>query len=154
VGYKYNMMDLQAAIGMHQIGRVEQYWRRRRRVWDSYNEAFVDLPLALPKAPEPGTRHALHLYTVLLDKTKAPITRDLFISALHRRNIGTGVHYRAIPVHPVYQRLFGWRAEDFPVAAAIGESTVSLPLSPKLTEVDVADVIEAVRDLLTKPRNV
>lgn len=148
VGFKYNMMDLQAAIGIHQARRVEQMWHRRREVWTRYDEAFADLPVVCPR-PVPGyVRHALHLYTILIDEQRAPLSRDEFMVALHRRNIGTGVHYRAIPVHPVYQKLFGWQPDDFPVADAIGRTTVSLPLSAGLTDRDVDDVIEAVREVL------
>jgi dTDP-4-amino-4,6-dideoxygalactose transaminase len=149
VGFKYNMMDLQAAIGMHQIQRVDRYWQRRMEIWERYNAAFADLPAARPAPFEPGSRHALHLYTLLIDARRAPVSRDQFITALHRRNIGTGVHYRAIPVHPVYQQRFGWQPEAFPHAQAIGDATVSLPISAKLTDEDVADVIAAVRDVLT-----
>jgi dTDP-4-amino-4,6-dideoxygalactose transaminase len=149
VGFKYNMMDLQAAIGMHQIGRVDGYWQRRLRVWEKYNAAFADLPVKLPAPLDANSRHALHLYTVLIDEKRAPLTRDQFITALHRRNIGTGVHYRAIPVHTVYQRRFGWKPDEFPYAKAIGDTTVSLPLSPKLSDQDVEDVIAAVREVLT-----
>ncbi len=147
VGYKYNMSDLQAAIGLHQIERVEDYWRRRASIWQRYDAAFADLPARLPAAPAPGSRHGLHLYTLLLD-ARAPVARDEFMAALHRRRIGTGVHYRAIPVHPVYQRRFGWRLSDYPRAAAIGEATVSLPISARLSEEDVEDVIAAVRAVL------
>ena len=147
IGYKYNMMDLQAAIGIHQIERVETYWQRRLRIWERYNEAFAGLPASRPAPFEPGLRHGLHLYTLLLDGESA-VPRDEFIAALHLRNIGTGVHYRAIPVHPVYQRRFGWNPRDYPVADAIGRSTVSLPLSAKLTDEDVDDVIAAVLDVL------
>ena len=144
VGFKYNMMDLQAAIGMHQIQRVEKYWQRRLEIWQRYNEAFAGLPVQLPAPLEKDSRHALHLYTLLIDEMRSPLTRDEFITSLHRRNIGTGVHYRAIPVHPVYRRLFGWKPEDYPVADAIGRNTVSLPLSAKITEEDVEYVIGAV----------
>jgi len=147
IGFKYNMMDLQAAIGLHQIGRVEAYWRRRLEVWEAYNEALAGLPIRLPAPLDPRSRHGLHLYTILLNED-APLRRDAFLSALHQRNIGTGVHYRAIPEHPVYQERFGWRPDGFPVARAIGETTVSLPLSAKLTDADVADVVEAVRAVL------
>lgn len=147
IGFKYNMMDLQAAIGMHQIQRVEKYWQRRSEVWSRYNSAFADLPIGLPAPFEPNTRHALHLYTILIDES-ASISRDNFIGALHKRNIGVGVHYRSIPVHPVYQRLFGWMPSDFPHAESIGNRTVSLPLSARLTDQDVDDVIAAVRDVL------
>jgi dTDP-4-amino-4,6-dideoxygalactose transaminase len=145
VGYKYNMMDLQAAIGMHQIGRVEKYWQRRRQIWERYNEAFAGLPVSLPAPVEADSRHAFHLYTLLLDEERAPLSRDEFILALHRRNIGTGVHYRSIPVHRVYQQRFGWKPEEYPVAHKVGRTTVSLPLSAKLTDADVEDVIAAVR---------
>jgi dTDP-4-amino-4,6-dideoxygalactose transaminase len=148
VGYKYNMMDLQAAIGMHQIQRVERYWKRRYEIWQRYNEAFADLPVALPAPLSRDSRHALHLYTLLVPEVGGRITRDQFITELHRRNIGTGVHYRAIPVHPVYQERFGWRPEDYPVADAIGRATVSLPLSAKLSDEDVEDVVAAVREVL------
>ena len=148
VGFKYNMMDLQAAIGMHQIQRVEKYWRRRLEIWNRYNDAFAGLPVKLPAPLEPQSRHALHLYTLLIDETRAPMTRDRLITELHRRNIGTGVHYRAIPAHPVYQQRFGWKPADYPVADAIGHATISLPLSAKLDDEDVNDVICAVKELL------
>ena len=148
VGFKYNMMDLQAAIGMHQIQRVESYWNKRLLIWNRYNDAFTDLPVTLPAPIAANTRHALHLYTLLVDRHHAGLSRDDFILALHRMNIGTGVHYRPIPVHPVYQQRYGWRPEDFPNAHQIGESTVSLPLSARLTERDVEDVIASVRTVL------
>lgn len=152
IGYKYNMMDLQAAIGMHQIKRVEKYWERRLQIWNRYNAAFAGLPVRLPAPLSGPARHALHLYTLLIDAVKSPVTRDKFIEALHRRNIGSGVHYRSIAVHPVYQERFGWRPADFPVAEAIGQATVSLPLSAKLSDGDVEDVITAVCEVLLPPK--
>ena len=148
VGFKYNMMDLQAAVGMHQIKRVEHYWQKRLEIWERYSEAFAGLPVKLPAPFDADSRHALHLYTILIDEKRSPVTRDKFIKELHFRNIGTGVHYRAIPVHPVYQRRFGWKPENFPNAAAIGQSTLSLPLSARLTDEDTEDVIAAVKDVL------
>ena len=105
--------------------------------------------MSLPAPLEANSRHALHLYTVLLDEEQAPLSRDEFILALHQRNIGTGVHYRAIPVHPIYQQRFGWKPEEYPVAQKIGRTTVSLPLSAKLTEENVEFVIAAVRKACT-----
>jgi dTDP-4-amino-4,6-dideoxygalactose transaminase len=148
IGFKYNMMDLQAAIGMHQIQRVEDYWRKRLIVWDKYNRAFADLPIGLPAKLEPNSRHGLHLFTILVDEKRVGVTRDEFLAALHRRNIGSGVHYLSIPSHPVYQQRYGWKPEDYPVADEIGRQTLSLPLSAKLNDEDVDDVIAAVREII------
>ena len=144
-GFKYNMMDLQAAIGIHQLARVESWWKRREQIWKRYQEAFADLPIGLPAPVEPGTRHAYHLYTILVDEARAGISRDRFLDAMTAEKIGVGVHYRSVPEHPYYQRALGWRPEDHPLAYRIGQQTVSLPLSPKLSDSDVEDVISAVR---------
>lgn len=147
-GFKYNMMDLQAAIGIHQLQRIEQYWKRRHDIWKRYNEAFNDLPIGLPTASEKNTRHAYHLYTIMIDKTETGIDRDTFLDAMTAHNIGVGVHYLSIPEHPYYQKAFDWTPEDYPNAKRIGRQTVSLPLSAKLTDEDVEDVIAVVRMLL------
>jgi dTDP-4-amino-4,6-dideoxygalactose transaminase len=143
-GFKYNMMDLQAAIGIHQLRRVESNWLRRQEIWKEYSEAFVDLPLTLPADPEPDTRHGYHLYTILVDEARSGIDRDSFLEVMTARGIGVGVHYLSIPEHPVYQERFGWQPEDYPNAMRIGRQTVSLPLSAKLTDDEVTRVIEAV----------
>ena len=147
-GFKYNMMDLQAAIGLHQLQRIEKYWLRRQEIWHRYDEAFADLPMELPAPPEPDTRHGLHLYTVLVDEARAGLSRDAFLDAMTGHNIGVGVHYLSLPEHPYYQRTLGWRPEDFPHATRIGRQTVSLPLTAKMSDGDVADVIAAVRRIL------
>lgn len=149
-GFKYNMMDLQAAIGLHQLQRVEHYWQRRREIWARYQQAFADLPIALPAETEPGTRHAYHLYTILLDQENAGVSRDQFLEAITRHNIGVGVHYLSVPEHPYYQETFGWRPQDYPAAMRIGRQTVSLPLSARLTDQDAADVIAAVQQVLSQ----
>ncbi|WP_445310643.1 DegT/DnrJ/EryC1/StrS family aminotransferase [Microcoleus vaginatus] len=148
VGFKYNMMDLQAAIGIHQMKRVAPYWQRREQIWQRYNEAFADLPITLPAKPEPDTIHAYHLYSILVDEAKAGISRDEFLNAMNAENIGVGVHYMSMPEHPIYQEMFGWQPEDYPNASYIGRHTVSLPISAKLTDADVEDVIAAVKKCL------
>jgi dTDP-4-amino-4,6-dideoxygalactose transaminase len=150
-GYKYNMMDLQAAIGIHQLARVEKYWKRREQIWNQYQKAFGDLPVGIPAPVEPNTRHAYHLYTLLIDEKRVGITRDAFLDAMTREKIGVGVHYRSIPEHPFYKTALGWREEDYPRALAIGQQTVSIPISPKLTDGDVMDVIAAVKKLVRHP---
>jgi len=148
-GFKYNMTDMQAAIGLHQLDRIERYLARRAEIWAQYNTAFADLPLGLPAAPEPDTRHAMHLYTVMVDGERTGgLSRDAFLDAMTRHNIGVGVHYLSIPEHPYYQERFGWTPDQYPNAARVGRQIVSLPISAKLTDCDIADVIRAVRQTL------
>ena len=148
-GFKYNMMDLQAAVGIHQLARVKKNLIRRTEIWDLYDDRLAGFPLVLPVPPEENTRHARHLYTVLVDEEASGVGRDEFLTRMHRQNVGTGVHYLSVAEHPYYQERFGWRPEDTPHAMRIGRRTVSLPLSAKLTDKDVDDVVEAVnRSLL------
>ncbi len=147
-GFKYNMMDLQAAIGIHQLIRVEQNWLKRKEIWDFYQEAFSDMPVQLPAEPEKDTRHAYHLYTILIDSARTGLSRDQFIDEMTRNKIGIGVHYLSIPEHPYYRKTFGWQPADYPNATQIGRQTVSLPLSAKLTIEDAIYVADTVRHLL------
>ncbi|MCG8430178.1 MAG: DegT/DnrJ/EryC1/StrS family aminotransferase [Candidatus Omnitrophica bacterium] len=146
-GFKYNMMDIQAAIGIHQMQRIDAYWQRRRDIWSRYNEAFIDLPLVTPAPAAENTRNAYHLYPVLLDSHKMNISRDSFLEALIKRNIGVGVHYIALHMHPYYRETYGYKPNDFPNATQISGSTVSLPLSAKMNSSDLRDVIAAVTNL-------
>jgi dTDP-4-amino-4,6-dideoxygalactose transaminase len=147
-GFKYNMMDLQAAIGLPQLAKVEAHWQRRQAIWRRYDEAFADLPIGLPAPPDADTRHGLHLYTVMIDAARCGITRDAFLDAMNAARIGTGVHYLAVPEHPYYQQRYGWRPEQWPNATRLGRQTVSLPLSPALSDAQVARVITAVRRIV------
>jgi dTDP-4-amino-4,6-dideoxygalactose transaminase len=149
-GFKYNMMDLQAAIGVHQLARVEENLRRREEIWAVYDEAFADLPVVPIPAAAPGTRHARHLYTLLVDLDRMTGSRDDVLTALHNEKIGTGVHYRALHLHPYYRDTFGYSRGDFPNAEWISDRTLSLPLSPKLTDADVESVVLAVSRTLSR----
>lgn len=150
-GFKYNMTDVQAALGIHQLPRIQRYHRRRESIWRAYDRAFRDLPVFLPAPPAPGTVHARHLYTLLLDIDRIGISRDRFLERMTAANIGVGVHYIALHLHPFYHRTYGYKPGDFPNAEWISQRTVSLPLSPKLSDEDVADVITATaRILLSK----
>ncbi|GAB6126001.1 DegT/DnrJ/EryC1/StrS family aminotransferase [Humidesulfovibrio idahonensis] len=151
-GFKYNMMDLQAALGIHQLPRVDAYHAKREIVWGRYMADFATLPrgkrLGLPSPQEPDTLHARHLFTVLVDKDTSGIERDDFLMAMTRQGIGVGVHYLSLPEHPYYQDRLGWKPEHYPEAARIGRQIVSLPISARLVDQDVSDVITAVRRVL------
>ncbi|MHB8163117.1 MAG: DegT/DnrJ/EryC1/StrS family aminotransferase [Methanoregula sp.] len=147
-GYKYNMMDIQAAMGIHQLERVENNWIRRIEIWKRYQEAFCDLPVEIPAPFEPNTRHALHLYTLMIDEKKTGISRDRFLDAMTMEGVGVGVHYLSIPEHPYYQKTFRWNPDDFPNAKKIGRETVSIPLSAKLSNSDIARITHSVKKII------
>lgn len=143
-GFKYNMMDLQAALGIHQLARIEKTHARRNDIWSRYAEAFAGLPCRLPLPADPGTTHACHLYTLILDLDRLNISRDEVLESLRKRNIGVGVHYVALHTQPFYHRLLGHGPGSFPNAEYISDRTFSIPLSAKLSDEDVEDVIRAV----------
>ena len=152
IGFKYNMMDLQAAIGIHQMRRVARCWRRREKLWSRYTDGLGALPVELPPAPDAGTLHGMHLYTLLIDEARCGVGRDALIMRLHGQNIGAGVHYRQLADHKVYQERFGWRPEQWPHAERVSQQTISLPLSAKMTSSDVEDVIDAIWKALGRRR--
>lgn len=145
-GYKYNMMDIQAALGIHQLARLEANLKIRERHWQAYDEAFAGMEGITTSQPIMGdSRHARHLYTILVDSGRLKISRQEFMSALKRENIGTGIHFTALHLLSFYQNQFGYKRGDFPNAEYISDRTVSLPLSSALTENDIYDVINACR---------
>ena len=147
-GFKFNMTDVQAALGLHQLPRLDEWIDRRAELWERYDQLLAGLPLEVPAAPDPQTRHARHLYQVLV-APDSPLTRDELLDALTARKIGTGVHYRGVHLHPYYRDKYRLNPSDFPVATDISERTISLPLSPKVTEADQDDVVEALTELLS-----
>jgi dTDP-4-amino-4,6-dideoxygalactose transaminase len=149
-GFKYNMMDLQAAIGIPQLHRLDSLNTRRRAIAAQYDEAFADLPeLRLPEAL-PNRNHVYHLYPIRV--SNLTIDRAGFINALKRRKIGTSVHFIPLHRHPHFQHRYGYRPCDFPIAEEIYAGLVSLPLYPSMTDQDVSDVIAAVRSIVEEHR--
>ena len=143
-GFKYNMTDISAALGLAQLPQVENRWARRRELWNAYNEQLRELPLAPPAEPERHTRHAYHLYSVVMREPQV-LTRRELRTALRLENIGTGIHFEPVHREPYYRRRFGFDSSDFPVATSIGESNISLPLSSSMDVADVAGVCRAMR---------
>ena len=148
-GFKYNMMDLQAAIGIHQLARIEESSKRRKAIWDLYQDSFADLPVRLPNNPDIDTRHSYHLYTLMINESASRISRDEFMALLGKANIGTGVHYLCLAEHPYYKEQFKWAPEDYPVACNYGRHTASLPLSAKLTDKQISHIIGTVIKILS-----
>ncbi|MBI2610934.1 DegT/DnrJ/EryC1/StrS family aminotransferase [Candidatus Kaiserbacteria bacterium] len=146
-GYKYNMTDIQASLGIHQLARIEKSWQRRAAIWQQYNDELQGLPLILPAPVEKGDRHAYHLYTVLIDTDKTNVTRDEFLNEMTKRNIGTGVHFRPLHLRQYYRRALEHKEGDLPNTEWIGARTASIPLSAKLTDDDVRDVIDAIKGI-------
>jgi dTDP-4-amino-4,6-dideoxygalactose transaminase len=148
-GFKYNMTDVQAALGLHQLPQLDGWIDRRAELWERYDALLAELPVTTPAPAEPHTRHARHLYQLLLSP-EASVTRDELLHGLAERQIGAGVHYRGVHLHPFYRDTYGLTPEHFPVATSISERTLSLPLGPNVTERDQDDVVEALSDLLTR----
>ena len=147
-GYKYNMMDIQAAIGIHQLKKIEEYSLKRERIWNLYLDEFKNLPIEMAAQVEKDTRHAYHLFIIRVNKNKSGLSRDTFLTEMTKKNIGVGVHYQAIPIHPFYQKTYGWKPEEYPNAVKFGQETVSIPLSAKLNENEIERIIKSVKEVL------
>tara|TARA_B100001093_G_scaffold374388_1_gene359391 strand:- start:12222 stop:13373 length:1152 start_codon:yes stop_codon:yes gene_type:complete len=150
-GFKYNMIDLQASMGLHQLKGIEKKWKRRQEIWAKYQEAFKELPIEKPAdIIDASSRHAYHLYTIQISKIKkSKVSRDEFLNKMHQLDIGTGVHYLSIADHPYYQKQFKWNPDNYPIAQRIGRTTASIPLSANLNEKQVNRVINAVHSILS-----
>jgi dTDP-4-amino-4,6-dideoxygalactose transaminase len=147
-GYKYNMTDIQAALGLHQLKELDGFIRRRTELALRYNRLLVDWPQwTLPAAPAYSHLHAWHLYTPLINPDAAKMDRDEFMQGMKERNIGTGLHYHAVHLYRYYRKHFGFKHGDFPNAETISDRIVSLPLFPAMTDADQDRVIAAMADL-------
>ncbi|MGA7562195.1 MAG: DegT/DnrJ/EryC1/StrS family aminotransferase [Desulfobaccales bacterium] len=151
-GFKCNMTDISASLGLHQLQKLPAFQARRLEVVRAYNAAFRDFPeLELP-SERPEVESAWHLYVIRLNLKRLSIDRARFIEEMKARNIGTSVHFIPIHLHPYYRDKYGFKPEDFPVAYENYKRIVSLPLHPGLSSDDVAAVIEAVADVVKKFR--
>ncbi|MGH9441936.1 MAG: DegT/DnrJ/EryC1/StrS family aminotransferase [Thermoanaerobaculia bacterium] len=149
-GYKYNMMDIQAALGLHQLPKLDGFIEKRRRIAEAYQRDFRDAPFLLPEAVPWPAKHAWHLYAPLVRLESLSIDRDRFMAELKERNIGCGLHYSAAHEFSFYRDKYGWKPEDFPEAHFVSERIVSLPLFPDMSEAERRDVVEAVFDIARK----
>jgi len=148
-GFKYNMTDIAASIGIHQLRKAHFFQQKRAYLASLYDEAFQDLPLFLPPHAAVGDMHSWHLYVVRLGPT-VTISRDDFVARLFSMGIGCSVHYIPLHLQPYWRDTYKLKPEMFPESQAIYETTFSLPLYTRMTEVDIARVVKAVRELLRK----
>lgn len=148
-GFKYNMTDLAASLGIHQLAKAEGFLRRRTELARRYSHAFSDLPLTLPPDASLGDTHAWHLYVVRL-RTGSGLSRDEFISRILERGIGCSVHYTPLHLQPYWRDTYRLSPDQFPESQLVFESAVSLPLYTKMTDEDQSRVIEAVRQILQR----
>jgi dTDP-4-amino-4,6-dideoxygalactose transaminase len=151
-GYKYNMTDTAAALGISQLGRCEDFLRARLRCKQAYDEGFAAQPAIQTPVTRPGVEHAWHLYVIRIDPRQLRISRDRMIDLLKERNIGVAVHFIPLHLHPYYRDTYGYAPQDFPNAGAAFERIISLPIYPRLTAADLEDVIGAVSDVVRQNR--
>jgi dTDP-4-amino-4,6-dideoxygalactose transaminase len=146
-GFKYNLTDIAAALGLHQLKRAHAFQQKRAQLAQIYHQALQDLPLILPPQPAPGELHAWHLYVVRV-RPDAPIGRDRLIEALFNAGIGCSVHYMPLHLHPYWRERYDLQASDFPHSQQAYEQMLSLPLYTRMNEADAQRVVDAVRAAL------
>ena len=146
-GYKYNMTDIAAAMGLSQLSKLDVMAERRTKIARRYSEAFATLSQVEIPLPRPHVVHSWHLYMLRLMSNHLTVDRGRFIEELHGRNIGTSVHFIPLHLHPYYQRIYGLSPQDYPVAYQEYLREVSLPIYSAMSDEDVDDVIEAVTDV-------
>lgn len=148
-GYKYNLTDIAASLGIHQLQKCNEFHKRRERIAEMYTEAFSSIPAIRTPYHRGDGEHSWHLYVITLNLHALTIPRDRFIAELLHRNIGVSVHFIPIHIHPYYRDTYGYKPQDFPHAFHAYERMISIPIYPKMTDQDVADVIEAVLEIAT-----
>ena len=151
-GYKYNLSDVHAAIGVAQLPKLEKFWAERKRLWEGYDRLLTGLPEVIRPVTRPEVRSAYHLYSLRVKVEQLCWTRDQLMAAINAENIGLGVHFRALHLHPYYREHFGFRRGLCPVAEAASDRLFSLPLYPALSDADLCDAVAAVAKVLAVAR--
>jgi len=152
-GFKYNMTDVAAAMGLAQLRKVNVMWQRRKEIAAAYNQAFAQVSeLLLPPVGNAPEQHAWHLYILRLHLERLQIDRSQFIAALKKRNIGTSVHFIPLHIHPYYRQRYGYQPQDYPVSYREYQRMISLPIYSRMSDQDVQDVIEAVSEIVVQNR--
>jgi perosamine synthetase len=151
-GYKYNLTDIAAAIGIHQLGRAAEMCRQRESIAARYHEGLADVE-ELETPPVNRDRiHSWHLYPIRLQTHRLSISRNEFMEEFKRAGIGCSVHWRPLHLHPYYRETYRWQPEDFPAATALWEQLISLPIFPGMRNSQITDVIRTLKDLCSRYR--
>ncbi|NJL17650.1 MAG: DegT/DnrJ/EryC1/StrS family aminotransferase [Nitrospira sp.] len=151
-GFKYNLTDIAAALGLAQLKKCERFWKGRERITALYHEGFQDLPEIICPPTASHVQHGWHLYVIQLDVDRLRIGRDEFIRELQQAGVGCSVHFIPLHLHPYHRDRGGYQPDDFPVASKAFQRIISLPLYSKMTEDEVNRVLETVRDLVKRHR--
>jgi dTDP-4-amino-4,6-dideoxygalactose transaminase len=149
-GYKYNMFDIQAALGLHQLKKVEMFWQRRKRCVQIYNEAFKEVPELQLLSEKEKVKHAHHLYPILVKTEQLTVGRDTVLKALRDARIGVGVHFRALHLMSFYANTYGFKRGEFPNAEYASDRLISLPLYPRMENGDIQRVIAVLKEILRR----
>ena len=152
LGYKCNMFDLQAALGITQLKKLPRFWERRKVLWEKYDAAFRDIPEIQPLEVREGVKSAYHVYVVRLDTDRLRISRDEFMDEMAKRKVGTAVHFRSLTLQPYYQERFPELRNSVPLAESFSEKVMTLPLYPKMEDADLQYVVDMVSDIVEKNR--
>ena len=147
-GYKYNMFDVQASLGIHQIKKVESFLNRRVQIVKKYNDAFEKTEEIQLLKPESNIKHAHHLYVIVIKTENLKVSRDEVLNEIQKRGIGVAVHFRSLHLQPFFKQHFNYKKGMFPQAEYLSDRVISLPLYPKMTDEDVSRVIETVLGVL------
>jgi dTDP-4-amino-4,6-dideoxygalactose transaminase len=151
-GYKYNMFDLQGALALSQLGKIDRFYARRVAVKARLDAGLRDVAgLAFP-AERPDRQHAFHLYPIIVKIEELSVDRDAVMNAIQAENVGIGIHFRAVHLHPYYTETFAFTRGMFPNAEYYSDRTISLPLHPGMTDADADDVVAAVRKVIGRYR--
>ena len=151
-GFKYNLTDIAAAIGIHQLESAEKMRRKREWIAHRYLESLADVDEIELPAQDPDRIHSWHLFPIKLKLNRLTIDRNSFLNKLKQTGIGASVHWRPLHLHPYYQETFGWRVADFPVATSVWKRLISLPLFPGLRDEEVAHIVRVIKQLCARHR--
>ena len=144
-GFKYNMTDLQAALGCSQLKKINTMWLKRKKLYENYLKKLKNLPVLFQKSPYTNFKHGYHLFVFIFDKSRTKKKRDDLMKYLNDKSIGTSVHYRSVTEMSHYKKKLNWKNQDYPVSYYIGSNTISLPLYPGLKNTEQNYIISEIK---------